>query len=194
MPLITYTRDIPDANNNPSADQPDMKINNNNIDTIIDVDHFSFNDTNFSGIHKQVRLRDQPAPALGDGTGLMFADNPFPDGFSWPFWRNAGGTELMVGPSLNNANGYILVGAYMVQWGFVNSTTNGTVAFAPAFSAVPYHIATTVYFDSGSATPTTAASVTIDKNAASTTAAQFKWKYTGSGSGTGFYWLAIGLR
>ena len=53
--VIAYTKNIPDAPNNPSADQPAMKVNTNSIDTIIAVDHYTFADAS-SGTHKQVTL------------------------------------------------------------------------------------------------------------------------------------------
>jgi len=55
MVNVTYTNDIPLATNNPSQDQPDMKINTNAVDTILNVDHVSFN-TNDGGTHKQCQL------------------------------------------------------------------------------------------------------------------------------------------
>ncbi len=58
--VITYTRDIPDAPNNPSVDQGPMKTNTNSIDTIIAVDHYTFADTP-SGTHKQVTLSGKNA-------------------------------------------------------------------------------------------------------------------------------------
>ncbi len=65
MPLYAYNRDIPDAPNNPSADQPLMKTNTNNIDNIIDEDHFSFDENN-GGLHRQVRL-----PLRGGSPGTI---------------------------------------------------------------------------------------------------------------------------
>jgi hypothetical protein len=50
MPNFVYNRDIPDAPNNPSDDQPDMKDNTNSTDDLIDEDHYSFNDNN-GGLH-----------------------------------------------------------------------------------------------------------------------------------------------
>lgn len=52
MPNINYINDIPDGPHNPSADQPDMKINTNAVDTIFAVDHYSFKNNN-GGLHKQ---------------------------------------------------------------------------------------------------------------------------------------------
>src|SRR5258708_30758417 len=50
--MVAYTRDIPDAPNNPSGDQSKMKINTNSIDTLLQVDHISFNANN-GGTHLQ---------------------------------------------------------------------------------------------------------------------------------------------
>jgi hypothetical protein len=65
MPLFTYNRDIPDAPNNPSQDQPDMKTNTNSIDDIWKVDHYSFTEQdpqgrNSGGSHEKVQM-----PELG---------------------------------------------------------------------------------------------------------------------------------
>jgi len=65
MVLYAYNRDIPDAPNDPSADQPLMKTNFNNIDSIIDEDHFSFDENN-GGLHRQVRM-----PLRGGSPGTI---------------------------------------------------------------------------------------------------------------------------
>lgn len=54
---FSYNRDIPDAPNNPSRDQPKMKTNTNSIDDLIDVDHVSF-ETALGGFHKQVSFNN----------------------------------------------------------------------------------------------------------------------------------------
>src|SRR5258705_11137856 len=64
-----YTRDIPFASHNPSADQPVMQINANSIDSLIQEDHFSFND-NQGGWHKVIHQNPEVAdpaaiPAIG---------------------------------------------------------------------------------------------------------------------------------
>ena len=63
MPLFSYNRDIPDAPNSPSADQPLMKTNTNSIDDLIDVDHYSFDEAN-GGLHRQVRLVNETIPSV----------------------------------------------------------------------------------------------------------------------------------
>jgi len=60
--MVAYNRDIPDAPNNPSNDQPKMKENFNNIDTLLAVDHVSFNATN-GGFHKQIDFALKATPA-----------------------------------------------------------------------------------------------------------------------------------
>jgi len=65
MPGITYNLNIPLATNNPSVDQPNMKINTNAIDSLLQVDHISFNTTN-GGQHLQLNfpsVTTQSAPA-----------------------------------------------------------------------------------------------------------------------------------
>lgn len=73
MPNFTYNRDIPDSPNNPSNDQPPMKINTNSIDSLIDEDHYSFNDNN-GGLHKQIRIVDLLAipGSLAAGMGTLY--------------------------------------------------------------------------------------------------------------------------
>lgn len=55
MPNFIFNDAIPDAANNPSFDQPDMKTNNISTNGILAIDHVSFN-TNFGGNHLQVHL------------------------------------------------------------------------------------------------------------------------------------------
>ncbi len=69
---ITYTLNIPDAPNDPSADQGPMQTNTNSINTLIAVDHYSFADTP-SGTHKQVTLSGKNAAgAQTDPTSTLY--------------------------------------------------------------------------------------------------------------------------
>jgi hypothetical protein len=73
--VITYTRDIPDAPNNPSVDQGPMKTNTNSIDTIIAVDHYTFADVP-SGTHKQVTISGKNAGgAQTDPASIMYTSS-----------------------------------------------------------------------------------------------------------------------
>lgn len=59
---LPYNINIPDAPNNPSNDQPLMKDNTNSTNTLIGVDHYSFND-DLGGNHKQVTFGASNTPA-----------------------------------------------------------------------------------------------------------------------------------
>jgi len=72
--MTTYSFDdtIPDAANNPSQDQPLMKINNQSTAALIDVDHFGFNVAN-GGYHDVIHQPPQGAdPAPINGVGQTF--------------------------------------------------------------------------------------------------------------------------
>jgi hypothetical protein len=66
MVLYNYIREIPDAPNNPSDDQPKMKINTNSIDSLINEDHFSFEQNN-GGFHRHARFAFTPPGAIPAG-------------------------------------------------------------------------------------------------------------------------------
>lgn len=74
MPSIPYNLDIPDAPNNPSTDQPNMKINTNAVSTILAVDHHTFSDSN-AGTHLQVTFpaATSPVPTASSTTGVLYS-------------------------------------------------------------------------------------------------------------------------
>ena len=73
--VITYTRDIPDAPNNPSVDQGPMKTNTNSIDTLVAVDHYTFADIP-SGTHKQVTISGKNAAgAQTDPSSVIYTSS-----------------------------------------------------------------------------------------------------------------------
>ncbi len=51
MPFYPFNTAIPDTNNDPGDDQPDMKNNNISLNGLLSEDHYSFNDIN-GGYHK----------------------------------------------------------------------------------------------------------------------------------------------
>lgn len=72
--MTTYSFDdsIPDAANNPSQDQPLMKINNQSTAALIDVDHYGFNVAN-GGYHDVIHQPPVLAnPAAIPGIGQTF--------------------------------------------------------------------------------------------------------------------------
>jgi hypothetical protein len=91
MSIFDYTRDIPDAPNNPSNDQPKMKINNNSVEDLIAVDHVTFR-ASPGGTHKQTTFSTKNTPGAqldpqsvlytASGTAVTIADM---------FYRNQNG-------------------------------------------------------------------------------------------------------
>lgn len=64
---FTYNNAVPAAANNPSNDQPDMLTNTQSINSIIAVDHATFNTAN-GGTHTQVHLPNFTNPSVINGT------------------------------------------------------------------------------------------------------------------------------
>jgi len=89
--VITYTRDIPDAPNNPSVDQGPMKVNTNSTDTIIAVDHYTFADIP-SGTHKQVTISGKNAAGVQtDPTSTIYTGSGTASSVSNLNYRNQNG-------------------------------------------------------------------------------------------------------
>ncbi len=70
---INYNNNIPDAPNDPSADQPKMQTNTNSIDTIIAIDHYTFAD-NPAGFHKQVHfpIKNVAVAPVGTDASILY--------------------------------------------------------------------------------------------------------------------------
>jgi len=143
---ITYTRDIPDPPHNPSQDVGGMKQNTNSIDDIIDVDHYSFNDTVFSGLHKQTRFVTQAAPTTALGQLALYSKLTGGSSQLFLIRDNVAGTEValtpnpgVIGNMLSAQNGYSwLPGNVLLQWGFdvIAAFGNTVINFSVSFSAL----------------------------------------------------------
>jgi hypothetical protein len=198
MPNFTYTTDIPDAQHNPSNDQPDMKINTNSINGIIDVDHYGFNTSGGptdekGGTHRQVTLTNMGPPGLGQGDGVLFSQ--LHRGEAWPYWQNGLGQNLMLGgpTTLAESGSVFLAGGVLIQWGQVSASPfssgdSGTVSFTTTFSAI-FTVYITPAFDNGDP-PNGTGVFSVNKVL---NVGNFKWSFvTSSSKYTRFYWLAIG--
>ena len=186
---FTYNLNIPAANNNPSADQPNMRTNTNSINSILNVDHFTFSAGN-AGRHKQVTLTNEAAPGFTGGNGALYAN--LDTGNSWPFWQNALGSFRIMGPQVASPTGYTWLGGILFQWGQITSTSSSFVAQA---YPIPFPTATFTILCQpyGSGTPPNGnGNIEIRKSTFSNLN-QFQWCYvTNSGEYTGFFWVAIG--
>ncbi len=187
---FTYNLNIPAANNNPSADQPNMKTNTNSINSIINVDHFTFAAGN-AGSHKQVTLTNEAAPGFSGGNGVLYAN--LATGQSWPFWQNALGSFQMSGPITATANNgtAFLPGGIILKWGTISSIVGGGVttpfSFAPAFPTACFSVQLTLGNPGG--TQNAQAAAVRD---GSISASGFSYNYSGGSAYDKILWFAIG--
>ncbi len=136
MPLFSYNRDIPDGPNNPSVDQPKMKINTNSTDDLIDVDHFSFDESN-GGYHRQVTVATKNTPvAQTDPSSVIFTaqastltqTTASATNIAQEFYRNQNGIFLtnpiraFVKVSVANAGVVTIINAFNIS----SVSSNGT--------------------------------------------------------------------
>jgi hypothetical protein len=207
MPNFGYTRDVPFPDHNPSTDQPDMLINTNSTDSIIAVDHFSFED-NSGGTHKQVQLINTlpangviPTGLQGNGWETLYASVPTGGVGELFFVRGASATGIrLTGPGTPSAtnNGYtFLAGGILLQWGiFTGAATSGTIDFSIlpniVFPNQVFMAVLTPKYNSGVATPIISTTYIIDN--ATFTNSGFGWTKAPlvTANYTGFYWIAIG--
>lgn len=184
MTNFAYNRNIPDAPNDPSVDQPNMRTNTNSIDDILAINHKSFNQNN-GGLHTVVQFdANLGTPGLGGGVAAFYPK--VVAGQSWPFWQNGAGEFQLAGvPAGLSQNGFIVLGNTLkLQWGYRNAPGgSGTINFPQAFNGNPYIINATLFRDSGRP-------VSIDSNFAPTST-QFRYVCDSTGA-VGLYWFAIG--
>ncbi len=211
MTNVSYNNNIPDAPNNPSTDQPKMKVNTNAIDQILNIDHVSFNTIN-GGYHKVIHLVKQitvPPQVSGfgqlyvadyDALGTITADQQL-------FYKSGntvvGNPGAQLTGSFAGADGYAWMGGMLVQWGHVTfgapaaNHKTATITFASrAGNMIKFPSACFVVIPGleVSATGNLIADNTIAIRDFSTT--QFRYVYNGGGTGSsaypGFWWVAIG--
>jgi len=209
MSNIAYNRDIPNAPNNPSNDQPLMKINNNAIDSILKVDHHGFNDaTNLSGFHTVIHQDAQtanPAPIAGPpAIGQTYTRSITPTGGVADvqlFYLSALGVATqLTGPSSVSAttNGYVyLPGGILMQWG-VNLTPispGSNTTFSQNFN-INFPNGSFIVTGNGlyanASKPDSSGSLNIRQSVLGNKT-KFDYQfYTNSSSYIGFTWFAIG--
>lgn len=189
--MVSYNNDIPDTANNPSADQPLLKENTNAIDTIIGIDHISFNSPD-GGTHQQVHLSDQSAPGLLGVDSVLYSNASA--GNSWPFWQNSLVSALQLAGPVATVSAALqgvttLPGGIILQWGqgTTNGSGNATITFAPAFTTFYSAILTRIEtggnnrgFVQFSALPTSVSGLVVMRDSG------------GSGIAGSFLWVAIG--
>ncbi len=143
MPNFTYITNIPASTHNPSSDQPNMQINTNSTDSIIEVDHYSFNDNN-GGLHKQSTYVNESAPSTQPGQLALYSKGSVGGPSALYLIRdNNSGTETQltstsIGTALAETKGASwLPGGLLIQWGTINAIANGNTVenFLNAFTS-----------------------------------------------------------
>lgn len=161
MPNFNYTNDIPDAPNDPSVDQPDMKINTNSINSLLAVDHYSFNLAN-GGWHKQSTYIDQSIPTVSAGqcavwgktangtVNLFFTDVNSGDEYQLTradtslFAEFATNTNYQVGPPSLTGGWTYLPGGMLLQYGSFTVSSGETITFPKPYTNAPYSVIATI--------------------------------------------------
>jgi len=194
MPNFTYITGIPAASHNPSTDQPDMQINTNSIDDIIEVDHYSFNDNN-GGYHKKVSLVNNagPFPTPGGVGSVLYGS-----GNEWIFTTAAlagAGIQMTLGtkpPIALPRGSTFLPGGLLLQWG------SGATAAGVFNDTYTYPMTTTFGIfsgvQSGTGTTITNASILTGGPPPYSNVSVIA-KFTNGSfvtNGTIVYWLAVG--
>lgn len=197
MPNFTYINNIPAASHNPSVDQPDMQVNTNSTDSLIEVDHYSFNDNN-GGLHKQSTYVNQTAPTTAPGQFALYSKT---DGAAksllFSIRDGNAATETQLNSTLINApnttfNGFsYLPGGLLIQWGVFSMTSSSaaqTVPFNTPFSTTNAFFPFPIVLATGQITnsPNDKAIETLALSNLNFSAAQY------TGIATPIYWMAIG--
>lgn len=209
---MSYTLDIPNAPNNPSKDQPLMKANTNAINTLIGVDHVSFNTAN-SGYHKVIhQILRTSNPAAIAGINQVYAKNYTPNATNGVtdtqlFNRTGIGTVTQMTGLVAGNEGYAWMGGMLIQWGSVSfppgqDELGGIVTFkdrdAPKLCIdFPNDIFVVQMTLKSLFNGTTSSTASNTLGIYSESRFTFEWKFTSSNSNgstrwPGFYWLAVG--
>lgn len=217
---LTFNNTVPAANNDPSADQSPMLINNVSTNSWVNIDHHGFGD-NIGGYHRNIR-QDTATPVqktvnrvTGTSTGIpgsipginqFFAANvvvpanPGPGTstdtqlFSVTGGQAPGQFSQLTG-NLSSVEGYVWCSGVLIQWGTISGsayTTPAAVIFASRAGCIKFPSSCFVV------------TVTLIGNNVSPasdntvwilgkSATQFTWRKSSTATAyTGFNWIAIG--
>lgn len=146
---MTFNPAIPQAYDRPSDSQPQLLTNFQQLNTLFDIDHITWNSSDSAnrGKHRKTTLRwegSDPATSAGEGTIYTKSDDQlyFRQQLSGTIYNLLSGTSFIVVPS---NNGSIIFGGIAIKWGSVtwgSGNNNQTATFAGgAFSSTPWAVA-----------------------------------------------------
>ena len=189
---VTYNKNIPDGPNNPSVDQPKMKVNTNAVDQILAVDHVSFN-ANGGGWHKQVTFASNNVPPIPSGgvtppvlftKDVQAAVTKLPQLFYYSGKKaNTQDQYLVTGTSVGDEGSTYLFGGIIIKWSDTSAKDGGkSVTFTKAFPNQCFVVLLTSRDQN----------FTGELSVSDVSVSGFKaWRNSGSGS-TGVSYIAIG--
>lgn len=196
MPNFTYIPNIPAASHNPSVDQPDMQINTNSTNQIIEVDHFSFN-VNNGGYHKKVSLVDNAGPfPTPSGVGSVLYSGATNNLVFTNASLSGAGVQMTVAskPPIATVNGStFLPGGLLLQWG------TGVTAASPApsigFLDATFTYPFTTVFNASAITLVTGSQKTTSLTLLNNTTIRIRVTTSGGTQSPNetVYWMAVGL-
>jgi hypothetical protein len=207
---LNYTTGIPDTPNNPSNDQPSMKINTNSINSIIQIDHHGFVD-NLGGYHTIIHQDSSTRSRSGQGNTFtnfpaaipsinqLFSAQYTPDttggvADTQLFTQTGSGQISQLTGFLAASDGWQWIGGTLIQWGSVTTTSSsGSVTFKDRVAgAIPFpnncwNVSITLSFSSSPGTFATIGVRSLNRLG-------FDWRAVvpSAAHTDGFYWTAIG--
>lgn len=127
MPF-NYNKSIPAADNNPSVDQPNMQENTDSIDSIINVDHFTFG-SGPDGEHKQVTLPLNlgTVPTVIGPLGLLYTALDAASAAQLIFKNKTTTFQMTTSVTIGNDNNGKNVYTIVTPWGFIFKFGNTSI-------------------------------------------------------------------
>jgi len=117
---VTYNPNIPQSNERPSVSQSKILTNFQQLNTVFDEDHLTFNASENNGKHKAIHLREVSDPTtISNELGLYVKET---DSIS-ELWlrRESNGTKIQLtskNPTKATAGQTFLPGGIILKWGF----------------------------------------------------------------------------
>lgn len=148
---IPYNTSVPNAPNDPSFDQPDMKTNTQSINSIIGVDHVTFNASG-GGQHLQVTFNSNNVPTPPVSPPILFtniqdgAGNNLPGGLPQIFFYS-GDAAHSKNQYVSTTNGSTLLpGGIILKWATVNIAAGftQTIMFPVAFPTACFNVVVSI--------------------------------------------------
>ncbi len=200
MTDFSYTLGIPNGPNDPSNDQPNMKINNDNISAIIGVDHVTFNQNN-GGYHTDIhQIPLGGDPGAMSGIGQIYSKTLGSDQ-SLFYESGAGIITQLTGTNssafLQNTNGYIwIAGTILLQWGRKSFVGGGAAKQDVTINYIAegnINMPNNTFVALATLRNANNTSSTAQISTSTRTSSGFVVHYTGSADYNEFQWFAVGF-